>query len=179
MVTVTRKTPVLDRIDSEMKYLKRHGVKIGIFGENAKKIPKNMKSVSKVKSSIKIKKHKATPKKRGTSIIEYALCLNFGTSKMEKKPFFFDSTQSRESISIIGNEQKRILMEVYRGNLTGQEALLQLGIFVQQRIKKKIMDNEYKNKPETIKYKKRNKENVLRNNDFLLNSISFEIVTLS
>ena len=96
----------------------------------------------------------------------------------KKKPFFFDSTQNRESISIIGNEQKRILMEVYRGDLTGQEALLQLGIFVQQRIKSKIMNNDYKNKPETIKYKKRNKENVLRNNDFLLNSISFEIVTL-
>lgn len=178
MVTVTRNTPILDRIDSEMKYLKRHGVKVGIFRENAKKIPKNMTKISKAKSMIKEKSHKVAPKKRGTRILEYALCLNFGTSKMEKKPFFFDSTQNRESISIIGNEQKRILMEVYRGDLTGQEALLQLGIFVQQRIKSKIMNNDYKNKPETIKYKKRNKENVLRNNDFLLNSISFEIVTL-
>jgi len=154
MVTVTRSIPMLDKIDKTSKYLKKHGVKVGIFGENAAK------------------------EQEGVTIGYYAKCLNFGTSKMEKKSFFYDAVQSRESIEIIKEKQQELLKEGFLGELTGEEILTQLGIFVQQRIKSYILDNEYKNKPGTIARKKRNKENTLRENDFLLNSISFEIVTL-
>ena len=61
MVTVTRSTPMLDKIDKTSKYLKKHGVKVGIFGENAAK------------------------EQEGVTIGYYAKCLNFGTSKMQKQ----------------------------------------------------------------------------------------------
>ena len=38
MVRVVRNTPLLDRLEKEIKYLQNHGVIVGIFGKNAARL---------------------------------------------------------------------------------------------------------------------------------------------
>lgn len=175
MVRVVRNTPLLDRLEKEIKYLQNHGVIVGIFGKKGNKYPMKINKMSV--SSIKHKTGFKTSKKR-TTIVEYAICLNEGTPKMEKKPFFYETTGNKESKKIIRDKQKELLRQVYLGKITGEQCLMQLGIFVSQRIKDKIINNDYENSPQRIKQKKRNKYNTLRENDFMLNAVSFEIITL-
>ena len=154
MVKVVKNTPLLDKLEKEIKYLQRHGVIVGIFGKNASKT------------------------QHGVTIGYYANCLNEGTVTMEKKPFFYETTGNKESKIIIRKKQEELLRQVYLGKITGEQCLMQLGIFVTQRIKNKIMNNNYKNSPQRIRQKKRNKFNTLRENDFMLNAVNFEIITL-
>lgn len=155
MVKVVKNFKKLEKIDKEIRYLQRHGLIIGIFGAKAEK------------------------EQAGVKIIDYALRLEYGTIFMEERPFFRRATSTRKAQKAILNKQKEVLAEVYLGKLTGKQALEQLGIFVQQRIKEQIMSNDFAPlKEATIKRKKRNKQNILRENDFLLDSVSFEIVKL-
>lgn len=154
MVKTIRNTPLLDKLEKEIKYLQNYGVIVGIFGKNA------------------------TKTQNGVTIGYYANCLNEGTLTIEKKPFFYETTGNKESKIIINNKKKELLKQVYAGEITGKQCLMQLGIFVSQRIKNKIMNNNYKNSPERIKQKKRNKYNTLRENDFMLNAVSFEIIKM-
>ena len=154
MVRIVRNTPLLDKLEKEIKYLQNHGVIVGIFGKNAAKT------------------------QHGVTIGYYATRLNEGTIFMEKKPFFYETTGNKESQAIIKKKQEELLKQVYSGEITGKQCLMQLGIFVSQRVKNKIMNNNYKNSPQRIKQKKRNKYNTLRENDFMLNAVSFEIITL-
>lgn len=176
MVRIVRNTPLLDRLEKEIKYLQRHGVKVGIFGKAGNKYPLKINNLN---SSL-IKRHKSTfrKQKKRTTIVEYAIYLNEGTIKMPKKPFFYETTGNKESKIIIRKKQEELLKQVYSGQITGQQCLMQLGIFVTQRIKNKIMNNDYKNSPQRIRQKKRNKFNTLRENDFMLNAVNFEIITL-
>lgn len=151
---IQKKLKNMERIDKEIKYLKTHGIIVGIFGEEGNKM------------------------QDGVTIGYYAKCLNYGTSKMGKKPFFFESVGNKESIEIIKDKQREILRKIYFENLTAEEGLNQLGIFIKQRIQDKIMNNNYKNDPKTIARKKRNKNNTLRENDFLLNSVSYQIIRI-
>jgi hypothetical protein len=82
-------------------------------------------------------------------------------------------------MNLIIADQKEILILVYNGTLTGKQGLTQLGIFIKQQIQEQIMSNDFAPlKAKTIKYKEKNKGNILRENDFLLNSINYEIVRI-
>jgi hypothetical protein len=155
MVRITRKTPKLDKLQKEVKYLSKHGVKVGVFGS------------------------KAEQEQDGVKIYEYALYLNFGTVFMPERPFFDKAVKHKSGRNLIIAEQKEILRLVYNGTLTGKQGLTQLGIFIKQQIQEQIMSNDFAPlKAKTIKYKEKNKGNILRENDFLLNSINYEIVRI-
>lgn len=149
------KTPNLDRIEKETKYLNTHGVIIGIFGENGEK------------------------ENNGVKVIEYAIWLITGTAFMPPRDFMAHKIKSREGRMEIIRLQKTLIKKVYKGEITGEQALMQIGIRGVQMIKESITSNDFAPlKPATIKRKVRNKENILRDTDELLNSIAFEIVRI-
>lgn len=154
MAKVILKTPKLDKINKEIKYLKRHGIKVGVFGSDAEK------------------------EQEGVKVKDYAIFLEYGTIYMPERPFFRKATQFRKGKRLILEEEKEILKDVFLGNLTGKQALQQLGIFIKQQIQNEIVNNNYTIQESTKKKKKRNINNALRENDFLLNSIFFEIVKI-
>lgn len=145
----------LDRLEKEMKYLNKHGVKVGIFGAAGEK------------------------EQDGTKIIEYATYLITGTRHMPPRDFMQEGIRGRKARLDVARYQKKVLGRVYKGELTGEQALNQIGIYAVQKIKQAITSNNFSPlSPKTIKRKTRNKQNILRENDFLLNSIGYEIVRL-
>ncbi|GAG65902.1 unnamed protein product, partial [marine sediment metagenome] len=84
MAKIIRKTPKLDKIDKEIKYLQKHGIKMGIFGK------------------------KAEEKQKGVKIIDYAVHLEYGTIYMPERPFFRKATQFRKNKKLILEEEKEI-----------------------------------------------------------------------
>ena len=154
MVKVIKNTPKLDKINKEIKYLQKHGIKVGVFGQDADK------------------------EQYGVKVKDYAVYLNYGTVFMPPRPFFDRAVKISKAQEIIKREEKAILKDVFLGNITGKQALNQLGIFIKQQIQEQIMNNNFTIEDSTKKRKKRNKNLVLRENDFLLNSIFFEIIKI-
>lgn len=153
MVVVKTNTPNLDRIEKETKYLKTHGVKVGVIGNDTND--------------------------DGISIKEYANYLIVGTSNMPPRDFMQHSVRNRKGRLEVARLQKQLLRKVYNGEITGEQALNQIGIYVVQMIKASIMSNDFAPlKQSTINKKTRNKNNILRNQDFLLNAINYEIVRI-
>lgn len=75
--------------------------------------------------------------------------------------------------------QKSLLSKVVKGQLTGEQALNQIGLRGVQMVKESITSNDFAPlKPETIKRKTRNKFNILRDSDELLNAVGHQIVKL-
>lgn len=155
MVKIVKNFQKLNKIEKEIKYLKRYGLIIGIFGSKAEK------------------------EHDGVKVIDYAKSLEYGTFFMPERPFFRTATSTRRAQREILEVQKDLLRSVYMGEITGKQALDQLGVYVSQKIKDRIMSNDFEPlKEATVKKKKRNKNNILRENDFLLDSVNFEIVKL-
>lgn len=152
MVEIKRSTPNLDRIEKEMKYLEKHGVKIGVLGQDTNE--------------------------EGVTIKEYATYLILGTSTMPSRDFMNvlrDRKGRMETIRL----QKTLLRKVFRGEITGKQCLEQLGIHAVQRLKLNIIKGDFAPlKQSTIDRKTRNKNNILRDSDSLLNSLAFEVVKL-
>lgn len=148
-------TPKLDNIIKQTKYLQTHGVIIGIYGENGEKT------------------------NNGVRVIDYAIMLITGTRYMPPRDFMKHKIKSNAGRMEILRLQKKLLKQVHNGEITGKQALMQIGIRGVQMIKESITSNEFAPlKDETIKRKVRNKDNILRDTDELLNSIGFEIVKL-
>ena len=148
-------TPNLDRIEKEMTYLQKHGVIIGIYGKNGDKLVD------------------------GVKIIFYAEKLITGTSFMPPRDFMGHKLKSKKGRMEIARLQKTLLSKVFKGELTGQQALMQIGIRGVRMVKESITSNDFAPlSPKTIKMKTRNKNNILRDTDALLDSVAFEIVTL-
>lgn len=155
MVKVIKNTPKLDKINKEIKYLQKHGIKVGVFGQDAEK------------------------EQEGVKVKDYAVYLNYGTVFMPPRPFFDRAVKTSKARKIILEEEKAILKDVFLGKITGRQALNQLGIFIKQQIQDQITSNKFEPlKESTKKYKKRNKNSILRENDLLLNSIFFEIIKI-
>lgn len=153
MATVKTDLKLLKKIEKSKRYLEKHAVLVGYIGKEANR------------------------ENDGTKVIDYAVILEEGSEHMKARPFFFIALKSAKSKRIITKEQKEILKDVLKGDLEGKQALKQLGMFMVQRVKDTIIRGDFEPlKPETIKRKKRNKGNILRENDFLLNSIAFEII---
>lgn len=148
-------TPNLDRIIKELNYLEKHGVIIGIFGE------------------------KGEAENNGVKVIDYAIWLITGTQFMPARDYMAHGVKSKQGRIKIVSLQKRLLKQVVKGQITGEQCLNQIGIFATQMIKQSIASNDFAPlKPETIKRKVRNKENILRESDFLINSVGHQIVKL-
>lgn len=148
-------TPNLDHIEKEIDYLQKHGVIIGIFGE------------------------KGQEENDGVKVIDYAIWLITGTQYMPPRDFMSHKLKSKEGRMEIVRLQKSLLSQIVNGKITGKQALSQIGIKGVQMVKESITSNDFAPlKPETIKRKVRNKMNILRDTDQLLNSIAFEIVKL-
>ena len=145
-------TPNLKKLEKEYKYLKTHGLKVGFIGEEENK-------------------------ETGVKIYKYSFILNFGTATMPPRPFFDRAVIHKQAQVEILTKMQNLLKMVYTLKLTGKQALDQLGIYLVQRIKKMILSNDYKPlKPNTVKYKERNKKNILREHDFMLRSVAYEII---
>lgn len=148
-------TPNLDRIEKELNYLQKHGVIIGIFGE------------------------KGEAENNGVKVIDYAIWLITGTQFMPARDYMAHKIKSKAGRMEIIRLQKSLLSKVIKGQLTGEQALNQIGLRGVQMIKESITSNDFTPlSPETIKRKTRNKDNILRDTDQLLNSIGYEIVRL-
>lgn len=148
-------TPNLDRITKELNYLEKHGVIIGIFGE------------------------KGEAENNGVKVIDYAIWLITGTQFMPARDYMAHKIKSKAGRLEIVRLQKSLLSKVVKGQLTGEQVLNQIGLRGVQMIKESITSNDFAPlKPETIKRKVRNKENILRESDFLINSVGHQIVKL-
>lgn len=148
-------TPNLDRIIKELNYLEKHGVIIGIFGE------------------------KGEAENDGVKVIDYAIWLITGTRFMPARDYMAHKIKSKAGRLEIVRLQKSLLSKVVKGQLTGEQALNQIGLRGVQMIKESITSNDFAPlKPETIKRKTRNKNNILRQTDMMLDAVGFEIVKL-
>lgn len=148
-------TPNLDRITKELDYLEKHGVIIGIFGE------------------------KGEAENDGVKVIDYAIWLITGTQFMPARDYMAHKIKSKAGRLEIVRLQKSLLSKVVKGQLTGEQALNQIGLRGVQMIKESITSNDFAPlKPETIKRKTRNKMNILRQTDMMLDAVGFEIVKL-
>lgn len=148
-------TPNLDRIKKELNYLEKHGVIIGIFGE------------------------KGEAENDGVKVIDYAIWLITGTRFMPARDYMAHGVKSKAGRLEIVRLQKSLLSKVVKGQLTGGQALNQIGLRGVQMIKESITSNDFTPlSPETIKRKTRNKNNILRQSDMMLDAVGFEIVKL-
>lgn len=148
-------TPNLDRIIKELNYLENHGVIIGIFGE------------------------KGEAENDGVKVIDYAIWLITGTQFMPARDYMAHKIKSKAGRLEIVRLQKSLLSKVVKGQLTGEQALNQIGLRGVQMIKESITSNDFAPlSPETIKRKTRNKLNILRQTDMMLDAVGFEIVKL-
>lgn len=148
-------TPNLDRITKELNYLEKHGVIIGIFGE------------------------KGEAENDGVKVIDYAIWLITGTRFMPARDFMAHKIKSKAGRLEIVRLQKSLLSKVVKGQLTGEQALNQIGLRGVQMIKESITSNDFAPlKPETIKRKARNKFNILRQTDMMLDAVGHQIVKL-
>lgn len=148
-------TPNLDRIIKELNYLEKHGVIIGIFGE------------------------KGEAENNGVKVIDYAIWLITGTQFMPSRDFMAHKIKSKAGRLEIVRLQKSLLSKVVKGQLTGEQALNQIGLRGVQMIKESITSNDFAPlKPKTIKRKARNKFNILRQSDMMLDAIGFEIIRI-
>lgn len=148
-------TPNLDRIIKELNYLEKHGVIIGIFGE------------------------KGEAENNGVKVIDYAIWLITGTQFMPARDYMAHKIKSKAGRLEIVRLQKSLLSKVVKGQLTGEQALNQIGLRGVQMIKESITSNDFAPlSPETIKRKTRNKNNILRYSDELLNAVGHQIVKL-
>lgn len=148
-------TPNLDRIIKELNYLEKHGVIIGIFGE------------------------KGEAENDGVKVIDYAIWLITGTQFMPARDYMAHKIKSKAGRLEIVRLQKSLLSKVVKGQLTGEQALNQIGLRGVQMIKESITSNDFAPlKPETIKRKARNKFNILRQTDMMLDAVGHQIVKL-
>lgn len=152
MVEVRTSTPNLDRIEKEMDYLSKHGVKVGVLGDDTNS--------------------------EGVKVKEYATYLILGTQFMPPRDFM-DAVRGRNQRLDITRYQRQCLVKVFRGEITGKQCLNQIGIYCVQKLKARILEGKFApNKEKTIKYKTRNKHNILRDSDTLLNSLAHEVIRL-
>lgn len=148
-------TPNLDRIIKELNYLEKHGVIIGIFGE------------------------KGEAENNGVKVIDYAIWLITGTQFMPARDYMAHKIKSKTGRMELVRLQKSLLSKVIKGQLTGEQALNQIGLRGVQMIKESITSNDFAPlKPETIKRKARNKFNILRQTDMMLDAVGHQIVKL-
>lgn len=148
----------IDFVLKEVEYLYQHYVEIGILAEDSEKKPSGKK----------------------TTILEYAIYNEFGTSKMPARPFFRTALYTNDVFlrSLI----EELFRKVLTGRTTGEKALKEIGETVRSFIIESI--NKANNwavplAPATLKVKlsKRPGNNkILIDDRYLIRSIRYKIV---
>lgn len=151
----------IDELLKEIHYLHEHYVEIGILAED-----KNRK-----------------PSGKQTTILEYAIYNEFGTSKMPARPFFrlaIDENEEKTKRSI-----RKYFNMVLAGRYKGEQALKKLGEEVRENIIKSIQEaNSWATplSPLTLKAKLRknpNNNKILIDDRYLIRSIRFKIANIN
>lgn len=138
----------LKKLDKELKYLQSHAVKVGVLGNGSAD---------------------------GISVQDYAIFNEYGTSRIPSRPFFRLSVGTQKAQNEIKEYLNTQIENVVSGELTGQGAYENLGIFVVQKIKKTIMSGNFAPlDPKTIKRK--GQSTPLIDTHSLYHSINYEIV---
>ncbi|MEG2347273.1 MAG: hypothetical protein RSB50_06285 [Cetobacterium sp.] len=94
----------------EVEYIQTHSVEIGILGDGG-----SVKGLSGGSESE-------------TTVLIYGSALEYGTSKM--KPFAYFRKAISDNSDEIGDYVERVTSDVLEGNLTGKQALMQVGEYV-------------------------------------------------
>ena len=148
MAEIVYELEELEKLDKELKYLQTHAVKVGVLGNGSA---------------------------NGVSVQDYAIFNEYGTSHIPKRPFFRLSVGTQKAQNEIKEYLNTQIENVVSGELTGQGAYENLGIFVVQKIKKTIMSGNFAPlDPKTIKRK--GQSTPLIDTHSLYHSIDYEIV---
>lgn len=170
----------LERLKKEFEYLQTHAVKVGILDDGSGKKRDRAKAQRKLMKRKGLIKKGGTGKKseskgKGATILEYAIFNEYGTSRIPKRPFFRLSVGTKKAQNEIKEYLNTQIENIISGELTGQGAYDNLGVFVVQKIKKTIMSGNFApNDAKTIKRK--GSSTPLIDTHSLYNSISYEIV---
>ena len=170
----------LERLKKEFEYLQTHAVKVGILDDGSGKKRDRAKAQRKLMKRKGLIKKGGTGKKseskgKGATILEYAIFNEYGTSRIPKRPFFRLSVGTKKAQNEIKEDLNTQIENIISGELTGQGAYDNLGVFVVQKIKKTIMSGSFApNDAKTIKRK--GSSTPLIDTHSLYNSISYEIV---
>lgn len=146
-------------ICQEIGYLSKHTVEIGILA-----IDKSL-----------------TGEDGKTSILEYAIYNEFGTSNIPARPFMRNALDSNKEY--IGNLIKTAVADVTKGNIKGKPALMRVGETIRGLVIQSIATAQTwatPNNPKTLKIKTKNGQanntKPLIDNRFLIKSIRYQIV---
>jgi bacteriophage protein of unknown function (DUF646) len=146
-------------ICEEMGYLSKHTVEIGILA-----IDKSL-----------------TGEDGKTSILEYAIYNEFGTSSIPARPFMRNALDSNKEY--IGNLIKTAVADVAKGSIKGKTALMRVGETIRGLVIQSIATAQTwatPNNPKTLKIKTKNGQanntKPLIDNRFLIKSIRYQIV---
>lgn len=146
-------------ICQEMGYLSKHTVEIGILA-----IDKSL-----------------TGEDGKTSILEYAIYNEFGTSSIPARPFMRNALDSNKEY--IGNLIKTAVADVAKGSIKGKTALMRVGETIRGLVIQSIATAQTwatPNNPKTLKIKTKNGQanntKPLIDNRFLIKSIRYQIV---
>lgn len=146
-------------ICQEMGYLSKHTVEIGILA-----IDKSL-----------------TGEDGKTSILEYAIYNEFGTSSIPARPFMRNALDSNKEY--IGNLIKTAVADVAKGRIKGKPALMRVGETIRGLVIQSIATAQTwatPNNPKTLKIKTKNGQanntKPLIDNRFLIKSIRYQIV---
>lgn len=180
MASIVEEFNDLERLKKEFEYLQTHAVKVGILDDGSGKKRDRAKAQRKLMKRKGLIKKGGTGKKseskgKGATILEYAIFNEYGTSRIPKRPFFRLSVGTKKAQNEIKEYLNTQIENIISGELTGQGAYDNLGVFVVQKIKKTIMSGNFApNDAKTIKRK--GSSTPLIDTHSLYNSISYEIV---
>nr|DAK27498.1 MAG TPA: virion morphogenesis protein [Caudoviricetes sp.] len=150
MASIVEELGDLEKLQKELEYLQTHAVRVGILWSGG-----SLKS--------------------NTDVMDYAIFNEYGTSHIPKRPFFRLSVGTQKAQNEIKEYLNTQIENVVSGELTGQGAYENLGIFVVQKIKKTIMSGNFAPlDPKTIKRKGQSAP--LIDTHSLYHSIDYEIV---
>lgn len=114
----------------------------------------------------------------GTSVLEYAIYNEYGTSKIPARPFLREATERPDNQAQISQFIERQVSKVIesKGAFTARDALTAIGEFVRGRIILSIKDGRWApNAPSTIKGKNGRTTPLIDSGD-LIAHIDFEVV---
>ena len=150
---------MIAKILKELEYLANHGVEIGILAIDKSLMGENGK----------------------TTILDYAIWNEFGTSSIPPRPFMRNTIDTNEEY--ISNLIQETPNKVLKGELTGKEALMRIGETIRGLIIQSIATAQawaVPNDPKTLKIKTKNEQanntKPLIDNRFLIKSIRYQIV---
>jgi hypothetical protein len=136
------------KLDKELKYLDNYGVRIGFLNDTDRN-------------------------KDGDVILFYALYNEYGTAHIPARPFF--RTAIKENAKKIEERLKSNFGKVILGKMTGNQALVNIGLLVKGMIQDSIKHGDWEENSEVTIAMKGNK-NPLIDTGSMIEAVDYEIV---